>query len=269
MKIRPVSTLALVAMLASSAWSAAPVEEAGLSESPVAPTAVATEGDGGAVGDTDAAAGVETLYYQLQVLEDDVRRLQGIVEEQNYRIDRLIREQRERYVELDQRLVALRPGASGVVDPAAPGDPRVPATPVLDAPGGQGDAYNRAFAVVTAARQLAPSERTAEYERALLMFEALIDDNPAGEFTPNAYYWIGELYLAMDDLEQARQAFVQVSNLYDADDVKVPVVLYKLAVTYHRLGDNARALEYLDRVVEDYPDHTAAGLARSYATELR
>ena len=261
MTIRPVLMVASVAMLAPAAWSAAPVEEARLSESPVAATTVAADRDE----DASAAGGIETLYYQLQVLEDDVRRLQGIVEEQNYRIDRLIREQRERYVELDQRLVALRPGASGVVDPATTGDSGVAPTP---APGGQGDAYNRAFAVVTAARQLAPSERTAEYERALLMFEALIDDNPAGEFTPNAYYWIGELYLAMDDLEQARQAFVQVSNLY-GDHVKMPDALYKLGVTYHRLGDNARSLEYLDQVVKDYPDHTAAGLARSYATELR
>ena len=261
MTIRPVLMVASVAMLAPAAWSAAPVEEARLSESPVAPTTVAADRDE----DASAASGVETLYYQLQVLQDDVRRLQGIVEEQNYRIDRLIRGQRERYVELDQRLVALRRGASGVVDPATTGDSGVAPTP---APGGQGDAYNRAFAVVTAARQLAPSERTAEYERALLMFEALIDDNPAGEFTPNAYYWIGELYLAMDDLEQARQAFVQVANLY-GDHVKMPDALYKLGVTYHRLGDNARALEYLDQVVKDYPDHTAAGLARSYATELR
>ena len=266
MTIRPVSMVTVVAMLAPAAWSAAPVEEAGLSESPVVATTVATNGDGDEDGDT--VGGVEMLYYQLQVLEDDVRRLQGIVEEQNYRIDRLIREQRERYLELDQRLVALRPGASAVVDPATTGESGVAAKPAPDSTGSQGDAYNRAFAVVSAARALAPSERVAEYERALTMFDALISDNPAGEFTPNAYYWIGELYLAMDDLEQARQAFVQVANLY-GDHVKVPDALYKLGVTYHRLGDNARALEYLDRVVKDYPDHTAAGLARSYATELR
>ena len=266
MTIRPVLTVALVATLAPAAWSAAPVEEAGLSDSPVAATTVATNGD--ADEDGDAASGVEALYYQLQVLQDDVRRLQGIVEEQNYRIDRLIRGQRERYVELDQRLVALRRGTSGVVDPATTGESAVAATPAPDALGSQGDAYNRAFAVVTAARQLAPSERIAEYERALTLFDALINDNPAGEFTPNAYYWIGELYLAMDDLEQARQAFVQVPNLY-GDHIKMPDALYKLGITYHRLGDNARALEYLDQVVRDYPDHTAAGLARSYATELR
>ena len=266
MTIRPVLMVASVAMIAPTARSAAPVEEARLSESPVAVTTVATNRDADEDGDT--VGGVETLYYQLQVLEDDVRRLQGIVEEQNYRIDRLIREQRERYVELDQRLVALRSGASAVVDPGATRESGVAATPAPDATGSQGDAYNRAFAVVTAARQLAPSERIAEYERALTMFDALINDNPAGEFTPNAYYWIGELYLAMDDLEQARQAFVQVSNLY-GDHVKVPDALYKLGITYHRLGDNARALEYLDRVVKDYSDHTAARLARSYATELR
>ena len=112
------------------------------------------------------------------------------------------------------------------------------------------------------------SERVTQYRRALTMFAAVIRDHPDGEFTPNAYYWTGELHLAMDALEEARQAFAQVANLY-AGHAKVSDSLYKLGVTYHRLGDNARALQYLDRVTDEYPGSAQAGLARSYAAELR
>lgn len=252
-----ITAVVVTALFATAATAAAPVEEARPVPSPVATTPAGAD-------DTEAD-GIGTLFYQLQILQDEVRRLQGIVEEQNYRIERLVREQRERYIELDQRLLALRPDAAQ--PPGADGPDR----PASTAPGAvsvQGEAYNRAYAVVAGARQLPPSERVTEYQRALLMFDAVIRDHPDGQFTPNAYYWTGELHLAMDALEEARQAFAQVTNLY-AEHAKMPDSLYKLGVTYHRLGDNARALQYLDRVMDEYPGTTQAGLARSYAAELR
>ena len=260
MHIFRTSSVVVAAVLFASAQ--APVEEARPVQRPASPP-VAAEVRGDRA--DDGAEGVGTLFYQLQVLQDEVRRLQGIVEEQNYRIERLVREQRERYVELDQRLLALRPGA-GTGAPAPSGDPGEASVP--GAASSQGDAYNRAFAVVTQARQLPTTERADEYRRALAMFDTLIRDDPNGEFTPNAYYWTGELRLALDESELARQAFAQVANLY-GDHAKVPDALYKLGVTYHRLGDNAAALEHLDSVIARFPGHTAAGLARSYAAELR
>lgn len=214
----------------------------------------------------DAAApneGIATLYYQLQVLQDDVRRLQGIVEEQNYRIERLVEEQRERYVELDERLLALSGGA-GPLGPDA-----MPAV----APGGlvpstEREAYNAAFSVVKDAAGLAPTARQEAYRQALTMFAALIETYPNGEFTPNAYYWTGEAQLFLGEAELARQAFIQVVNLFGGH-AKAPDALYKLGVVYHQLQDISGALHYLDRVTTEFPDHTAARLARSYAAELR
>ena len=254
-----ISAVVATALFATAAMAAAPVEEARPVQSPVATTPAGDE-------DADAAGGIGTLFYQLQILQDEVRRLQGIVEEQNYRIERLVREQRERYIELDQRLLALRPDAAQ--PPGADDDPDGPASTVPGAVSAQGDAYNRAYAVVARARQLPPSERVTEYQRALLMFDDVIRNHPNGEYTPNSYYWMGELHLAMDALEEARQAFAQVTNVY-ADHAKMPDALYKLGVTYHRLGDNVRALQYLDRVTDAFPDSAQAGLARSYAAELR
>lgn len=255
-----ISAVVAAALIATTAMAAAPVEEARPVQSRVATTPDPDSTD------ADEPAGIGTLFYQLQILQDEVRRLQGIVEEQNYRIERLVREQRERYIELDQRLLALRPDAA-----QPPGADDGPDGPTSTAPGAvsvQGDAYNRAYAVVNEARQLPPSERVAEYQRALLMFAGVIRDDPSGEYTPNAYFWMGELYLAMDALEEARQAFAQVTNLY-AEHVRVPTSLYKLGVIHHRLGDNDRALQYLDRVTDEYADSAEAGRARAYAAELR
>ena len=45
--------------------------------------------------------------------------------------------------------------------------------------------------------------------------------------------------------------------------------MYKLGVVYDRLGDKAKALEYLNRVQAAVSRHTrAAKLAQTYAAEL-
>ena len=213
-------------------------------------------------------AGIGRLFLELQTLQDDVRRLQGIVEEQNHRIERLTREQRERYVELDERLMALE--RSGAPDDA--GSASVigqPAAPVgAAAPRTEQAAYDAAYDLVKGAGDLPASDRQAVYEEALTMFAALIARYPNGEYAPNAFYWSGEIHLYAERLELARQAFVQAATLF-GDHAKVPDALYKLGVVYHRLADDATALRYLDQVADRYPDHTAAGLARSTAAELR
>jgi len=124
-----------------------------------------------------------------------------------------------------------------------------------------------------------PSEREAytaafnllketRFEESADAFNLLISDYPNGQFTPNAFYWLGELHLAMDEVETARQWFAQVLALYP-EHGKVPDTLYKLGVAHHRLNDNERALGYLDRVIAEHPESSAAGLARDYSRELR
>lgn len=259
------------------------------------PAAAAPANSVGATSDDNRGGdGIATLYYQLQLLQDDVRRLQGVVEEQNHRIERLVRDQRERYVELDRRLVELaRPSAAAAAAaPASAGAvPRLPGS--ASAASTERAAYNAAFALVQGASRV-PSERAKAYAEALAGFQALVNRYPVGEFTPNAHYWSGEIHLysattqpageclaapggagaagcdasASERLELARQAFVQVATLFP-NNAKLPDALYKLGVVYHRLGDRERALEYLDRVVAEHPGHTAADLARNYAAELR
>ncbi len=253
--LRSVAVLAGVA-LSLAAFAGAPVED---SRATIPPSPTDSLGTGEREGPDD---GITTLFYQLQVLQDEVRRLQGIVEEQNYRIERLVQEQRERYVELDERLLALT-GAN----PQPPGEESPVATSPL-APSTEREAYNAAISVVKNAAGQPPSERREAYQRALTMFDTLVREFPNGEFTANAYYWMGEAQLYLEQLELARQAFVQVVNLF-GDHAKVPDALYKLGVVYHQLNDLSGALHYLDRAIAEFPDHTAARLAESYAAELR
>lgn len=198
------------------------------------------------------------LFHQLQVLQGEVQELRGLIEEQGHQLNRLAREQKEQYLDIDRRLnLALKGQASSSAGSAS----SPAAAPVRGgAARTERDVYTRAFSLT----------REKRFQEAIDGFNELIVSYPSGQYTPNAFYWLGELYLALPEpeLEKSRQSFAQVVNLYP-DHQKVPDALYKLGVVYDRLEERAEARVYLARVQSEYPQSPAARLAKSYAAELR
>ncbi|TDI89906.1 MAG: tol-pal system protein YbgF [Chloroflexi bacterium] len=199
---------------------------------------------------------VTELFQLLQALQIEVQELRGLIEEQHHQLNRLAREQNEQYLDIDRRLRGQSSGAGGGSSRVS--DTATGSTGTIGS--GERDAYTRAFDLIQEKR----------FQEAIDGFKRLIVDYPNGPYTPNSFYWLGELYLILPEpeLETSRQRFVQVVDLYPSHR-KVPDALYKLGVVYGRLGEQDRAREYLSRVQSEYPDSPAARLAKLYAAELR
>jgi tol-pal system protein YbgF len=194
------------------------------------------------------------LFYQLQLIQQEMQLLRGTMEEQQYRLDRMTREQQKRYVGLDKRIGELQGQApAGLTE-----EPIVNFGVSRGVEATERDVYESAYAMM----------RRQEFEQAVLAFDTLIIDYPNGQYTPNAFYWLGELHLRNKALERSRQSFVQVTMLYPKHN-KMPDSLYKLGVVYTELGDEVKAMEYLNRVMREYPRSTSANLAKSYVVELQ
>ena len=208
------------------------------------------------------AGQLSELFYRIQVLQQDLKDLRGTIEEQSYLIKRLERSQKEQYLDLDNRLVQL--GGADLESRAAQTEDKESseeATTLLnEGPefDNEREAYQYAFDLM----------RNRQYQESLAGFEEIIVAFPNGQYTPNAFYWIGELYLAQGDNEKSRQSFIQVISLYP-DHQKVPDAMYKLGVVYFALGDNQSALRYLAQVQQEYPNSSAAGLAARYSVEIQ
>ena len=208
------------------------------------------------------AGQLSELFYRIQVLQQDLKDLRGTIEEQSYLIKRLERSQKEQYLDLDNRLVQL--GGADLESRAAQTEDKESseeATTLLnEIPefDNEREAYQYAFDLM----------RNRQYQESLAGFEEIIVAFPNGQYTPNAFYWIGELYLAQGDNEKSRQSFIQVISLYP-DHQKVPDAMYKLGVVYFALGDNQSALRYLGQVQQEYPNSSAAGLAARYSVEIQ
>ena len=230
------------------------------------PQVVNTSGATSASGDEGS---LSNLFYQLQLLQQEIQSLRGQVEEQGYQLNRLQQEQKEQYLDLDRRVAGLSNGSTRVGATPATTNTQSSATPAqpssnsnstatTSTPANERDAYRQAFDAM----------RNQQFDASLGAFKSLIERYPNGQYTPNAFYWIGEIFLvANQDAEQARQSFMQVVNLYP-DHQKTPDALYKLGVVHATMGENDMAKRFLDRVQREHPDSSAAGLARKYASEL-
>ena len=208
------------------------------------------------------------MFQQFQQVQDDVAELRGIVEEQSHQIEQLKAQQKEQYLDIDRRLSALQgqpaSGGAGPTTVAAVRPAQVrPGAPMDTGPAAAGNAEQDAY---TAAYNSAKSNRFTE---AIAAFNQLLVMYPKGKYAGNSYYWLGELYLKLPEpaLEKSRQSFAQVVNQFK-DNAHVSEAMFKLGVVYDRLGDKAKALEYLKRVQAEYPGTPGAKLAQTYAAEL-
>jgi tol-pal system protein YbgF len=243
---------ALISSLVTLAHAGVPVEER---SEPVAPGTSSSDSlyDLEVPREEADVAGLGTLFYQLQLLQQEVQELRGLVEEQAHRLDRLAQDQKEQYVLIDRELAELRAG--GGVE-SAKHEEAGEAPPVGT---DERSAYAHAFNLT----------REKKFPAAIEAFQSLLADFPNGQYSANALYWLGEIYLVIDppDLERSRQSFVQVVNLYPRHQ-KASDSMYKLAVVYRQMGDGDRAREYLARVQSDYAGTTAARLAASLARQM-
>ena len=214
----------------------------------------------------DTSSDARSLALRVQQLEEEIRRLNGLVEEQASLLTRLQDQSLERYVEVDRRLatIASGEGVNATDDPVSPadtvavGDSNVESEEPLKVPQmGEQEAYQAAYGLV----------RERQFSDALTAFAAFLGEYPFGRFAPNAHYWLGELYLVVEpvDPESARQNFQVLLDQYP-NDRKVPDALYKLGRVHALKGNQERSREYLQRVISEYgaDGHPAAQLAKDF-----
>lgn len=228
---------------------------------PAAAVVAQSSGSGGSQANAE-------LFYMIQQLQGEVRRLQGEVEEQRNQIDRLSKQARDRYIDLDQRILKLSsdlaqspaPASAGASSNDSGGESAAIEQKAYRPPSAQErEAYDRIQALI---------REDKKFDEAINGLYDFIDQYQEGDLTVNAYYWLGEVYLAENQLEQAKQAFTIVATRY-GDHRKASDAVYKLGVTLDRQGEADEASRRMEAVIRNYPDSNAASLAKKYLNNKR
>ena len=184
------------------------------------------------------------LLGKLQLLQREVMRLNGLLEQQAHNIRVLEEKSLERYIEIDRRLSAVDTDGTDSQKSQTETVFFSDQNSVPEQPG-EGEAYISAYGLV----------KNKEFELAITAFQNFLKEFPGGKFAPNAHFWLGELYLVLDpaDPEASRQAFMLLVSQF-SQHVKVPDALYKLGKIQLMKGNRERSKYYLDRVISDYSD---------------
>ncbi|MHB9021098.1 MAG: tol-pal system protein YbgF [Halothiobacillus sp.] len=210
---------------------------------------------------------IQNLLNNVSQLQEQVRDLRGQVEEQSNQIQRLQKTQQSGFGSLDDRLTKLeQPGgasapssAQSAVPPApsaisvpAPAASASPSTPVNSASGSkQQNLYNAAFTQL----------KNGSYDDAIKGFQAAIDADPQGQWTPSALFWQGETYYVQQKRGQADAAYQKILTQFPQSD-RVPDALLKTGYIAYDENKNAEARSIFQKVVAQYPQSQAANLAK-------
>ena len=186
---------------------------------------------------------LELLYKKIEVLEEEIRDLRNILEENSILVDRSLELQQQRYLDLDARILEISKISSekpSSVDEDAQ---------YLDTE--EKELFKSALILFEESR----------FAEALEIFSQIIITFPDGSFTADAYFWSGELFLAQEMFEDAKLSFKNVvDNFYQHS--RTPDSLFKLGEIYRIEGDVGRSQEFYDKVKEDFPDSGASQLAK-------
>ena len=195
------------------------------------------------------------MFYQVQLLQQEVAQLRGLLEEQSYEIKRLKQQRLDDYMNLDRRLSELTQTGTGNVPAVALANSATtaeqPVNPELTAADETAD-YRAAIDLLLTKK---------DYEGAVTAFESYIEKYPQGRYTVNSQYWLGEVALLNGKLDQAKNWF---SGIVEGDPThsKYQDAKYKLATVVFKQGDKESARTLLEQVAEG--NSNAARLASEF-----
>jgi len=141
-------------------------------------------------------------------------------------------------------------------------------TPTPSAPAAQPEAPLSADSAVAEYNQAMKSFKANDFGAAAQQFGDFVKKYPNTENSANAQFWKAQSIDKLGKAEEAIREYEKVKASYPTSP-KVPVAMYKQAGAYLNLGQKQRAIDLLKQLVENYPMHNAAVLAKSELQKLQ
>jgi len=184
------------------------------------------------------------MQNQLTQLSQELREIKGSMELFEHKISEIENRQRNLYQLVDQPKAASSSTTTNRTATAVSA--------------GEQSAYQAAVDLVLVNK---------DYSQAITAFEAFIIDYPQSEYLANSHYWLGQLLYQQKKRKEARIAFLTVSDKYP-ESAKRADSLFKIGVIDEYLGDLASAKDFYQKVLKEYPNSSAAGLAQKHLDSL-
>ncbi|MFY0663014.1 MAG: tol-pal system protein YbgF [Natronospirillum sp.] len=193
------------------------------------------------------------LLDRIARMEREMQLMNGQIEELTYRLQVAERDNRDRYIDLDQRLTNIQ--ASG---PAALSGRATEVSPAQNVADAEQRDYNAARDLISA----------REYERAIAALRSFTEEYPESALVDNAYFWLGEVYTLLREYDSAREVYLKVLTDFSDSERRVDST-FKLGFLEERVGDVDKAVQYYNQVLEMAPGTQLSSLASQRLNTLQ
>ena len=235
-----------------------------------------SEHRGGLKGDSpqvDSKIADSTAHFlnMIEQLRQEVMELRGVVEEQQFQVNRLQQESRDRYLDLDDRISRIKVGEAPRSTPSSTGNQQQPPAKTIDESLLSRDSDSKGKQMATAEEKAYQAAfqliRDRKFDESKVALRRLLVDYPNGHYSDNARYWLGEVQMAQGNYPEAVKTFEQVLKDYPRSG-KIADATYKLGRLHDLLGDKKKARELLEEVIKKHSDTAAARLADTYLRSM-
>jgi tol-pal system protein YbgF len=211
------------------------------------------------------------MVKRIEQLQTEMAKMRGKMEELSHEVDTLRKQQKDMYLDLDQRIsptptptpqpsgdAGADPASGATVSDSAPAGSS-PATPApAPPPVGRQDAYDKAFNLL----------KEGKYPESVRAFKSFLAAYPTGEYSDNAIYWLGEAYYVLRDFPNSRESFRRLMREVP-QSAKVPDAKLKLGYIEYDAGQWSKARDLLNEVVKQYPGSSSAKLAERRLAKMK
>lgn len=149
------------------------------------------------------------ISFQLTQIQREVRLLTGQVEDNTFKLKQIQDRQRDLYRDIESRLSGLASknaqSSNNTVTPKSQTNKATPSTAAnTQVDSNANKDFEEAFALV----------RNKNYSASITAFKEFLNKHPNSNYSDNARYWMGQVYLVQGELSEAEQQFSLLLSEY-------------------------------------------------------
>ncbi len=208
---------------------------------------------------------LEMLLEKLNKLEEEIANLSNNLDQNTYELQRIEDANQLRYMDLDKRIhqletLILLSNEDDNQDQIVPGD--IDENPLSDLIAN--DESEEEFLLWSNSLKLIENSR---YSEAAENLRLLILSFPRGEYSIEAYFYLGDIYFQQQMYQDSIETFNSLLINFPENN-RTPETIFKLGLNFLRLEDEIAAISNFNNVIQNYPESSAAILSEEELVKL-
>ena len=208
---------------------------------------------------------LEMLLEKLNKLEEEIANLSNNLDQNTYELQRIEDANQLRYMDLDKRIhqletLILLSNEDDNQDQVVPGGiDENPLSGLI-----ANDESEEEFLLWSNSLKLIENSR---YSEAAENLRLLILSFPRGEYSIEAYFYLGDIYFQQQMYQDSIETFNSLLINFP-DNNRTPETIFKLGLNFLRLEDEIAAISNFNNVIQNYPESSAAILSEEELVKL-